>query len=120
MGNEGAGVQPGFDQWVSFRGQGVYYSPTFNINGKEVKQPEGSYTTDLLTDHAIEWLETLDDDQPFFVYLSHTGVHDEFNPAERHRGRYKDMPILVPPSMYLTPTHNTRRVGSQKPSPGPG
>ncbi|MFC3196125.1 sulfatase [Parapedobacter deserti] len=119
MGNEGAGKQPGFDQWVSFRGQGVYYSPTFNINGEEVKQPEGSYTTDLLTDYAIEWLNSLDDDQPFFLYLSHKGVHAEFEPAERHRGTYKDMPIITPPSMYLTATDSSMRVGTETPYDGP-
>lgn len=119
MGNEGSGKQPGFNQWVSFRGQGAYYSPTFNINGKEVKQPEGSYTTDLLTDYAIDWLNTLDSDQPFFLYLSHKGVHAEFDPAERHRGLYKDMPVVCPPSMYLTATDSSRRVGIETPYDGP-
>jgi len=119
MGNEGSGKQPGFDQWVSFRGQGVYYSPTFNINGKEVKQPEGSYTTDLLTDYAIDWLNTLEEDQPFFLYLSHKGVHAEFQPAERHKGTYHDMPIITPPSMYLTATDSSKRVGRETPYDGP-
>jgi len=119
MGDEDSGVQPGFDQWVSFRGQGVYYSPTFNINGKEIKQPDGSYTTDLLTNYAIDWLSTLDRDQPFFLYLSHKGVHAEFSPAERHRGSYHDMPIVCPPSMYLTATDSSRRVGIETPYDGP-
>jgi len=119
MGNMDGSKQPGFDQWVSFRDQGVYYSPTFNINGKEVKQPEGSYTTDLLTDYAIDWLNTLDSGQPFFLYLSHKGVHAEFEPAERHRGSYKDMPIICPPSMYLTATDSSRRVGIETPYDGP-
>jgi len=119
MGNEGSGKQPGFDQWVSFRGQGVYYSPTFNINGKEVKQPEGSYTTDLLTHYAIDWLNTLEEDQPFFLYLSHKGVHAEFQPAERHKGTYHDMPIITPPSMYLTATDSSKRVGRETPYDGP-
>ena len=56
MGNTDDQPQPGFDHWISFQGQGVYYDPAFNINGKRVKQPEGSYITDLLTDHAIEWM----------------------------------------------------------------
>ena len=29
-----ADPQPGFDYWVSFRDQGVYYNPVFNVNGK--------------------------------------------------------------------------------------
>src|SRR5689334_41933 len=38
MGNTDDAPQPGFDHWLSFQGQGVYYSPTFNINGKRIKQ----------------------------------------------------------------------------------
>ncbi len=119
MGHDYSGVQPGFDQWVSFRGQGMYYSPTFNINGKEIKQPEGSYTTDLLTDHALDWLGTLRGEEPFFLYLSHKGVHADFDPAERHRGKYRDMPIMTPPSMYLTATDSSKRVGIETPYDGP-
>ena len=52
MGNTGDMPQPGFDYWLSFRGQGVYNDPVFNINGKQVQQPAGSYTTDLLTSYA--------------------------------------------------------------------
>ena len=89
--------KPGFDRWVSFRGQGVYYNPTFNIDG-ERKQFEG-YITDLLTDHAIEWLDDIDREKPFFVYLSHKAVHAEFKPAERHKGMYEDVKITGPQSM---------------------
>ncbi len=37
MGNTDDKPQPGFDHWVSFQGQGVYYNPTFNINGQRDK-----------------------------------------------------------------------------------
>src|SRR5688572_20474654 len=36
MGNTDDKPQPGFDYWLSFLGQGVYYNPVFNINGKNV------------------------------------------------------------------------------------
>ncbi|MCP4975743.1 MAG: sulfatase-like hydrolase/transferase, partial [Maribacter sp.] len=36
MGNHGDEPQPGFTHWESFPGQGVYYNPTLNINGKRV------------------------------------------------------------------------------------
>ena len=39
MGNTDYQPQPGFDYWLSFQGQGVYNNPTFNINGKRIKQP---------------------------------------------------------------------------------
>jgi N-acetylglucosamine-6-sulfatase len=111
MGNTDDAPQPGFDHWLSFQGQGVYYNPTLNINGKRIKQPEGSYTTDLLTDNTIDWLTKRDKKKPFFVYLSHKGVHAEFHPAKRHEGKYANLPIVCPPSMYLTATDSSKTFG---------
>ena len=112
MGNTGDKPQPGFNYWLSFDGQGVYYNPTFNINGKRIKQPAGSYTTDLLTDYAIEWMQKQDKDKPFFLYLSHKGVHAEFQPAKRHEKKYAEVPIITPPSMYLTATDSSKYFGT--------
>ncbi|MDB5247503.1 MAG: hypothetical protein JWQ40_1897 [Segetibacter sp.] len=111
MGNTDDQPQPGFDHWVSFRGQGVYYKPTLNIDGKRVPQAEGSYTSDLLTDQAIDWLDKRNKQKPFFVYLSHKGVHAEFQPARRHEGKYANIPIVTPPSMYLTATDSSKFYG---------
>lgn len=109
MGHTNAMPQPGFNEWVSFRGQGVYWDPTFNINGKTVKK-EG-YMTNLLTDFALGWLDTIDRDKPFFIYLSHKAVHAEFMPEKKFEGMYKDMPVICPPSMYLTVTDSSRYIG---------
>jgi arylsulfatase A-like enzyme len=111
MGNTDDKPQPGFDYWLSFQGQGVYYNPTFNINGKRIKQPEGSYTTDLLTDYAIGWMNKRNKQKPFFIYLSHKGVHAEFQPAKRHESKYANVPIICPPSMYLTATDSSKTYG---------
>ena len=99
MGAETDMPQPGFDQWVSFRGQGTY-SPNpngLNINGKKVSQK--GYITDELTDYALDWLKTLPNEQPYFLYLSHKAVHAEFEPAARHKGMYKDAKFIYPPTM---------------------
>ena len=65
-----------------------------NINGKPV--PQKGYITDELTDYALEWLGGRDDDEPFFLYLSHKAVHAEFRPAERHRHLYADVDVPEP------------------------
>ncbi|WP_428656654.1 sulfatase family protein [Runella sp.] len=119
MGNGDDAPQPGFDYWLSFKGQGVYYSPTFNINGKQVTHKDG-YTTDLLTDYAIEWMGKQDKNKPFFVYLSHKAVHADFQPAKRHAGVYKDMPIHYPASMYLTKSDTSKIWGTNAKDPETG
>lgn len=103
---EGAGSdmpRPGFDHWISFRGQGVYHDPELNVNG-ERRRVKG-YTTDILTDSAIAWLQRQRRDRsgrPFFLILSHKAVHAEFEPAPRHWGRYASVPIPYPPTMANT------------------
>lgn len=99
MGAETDEPKEGFDQWVSFRGQGTYLpNPDgLNINGR--KTPQRGYITDELTEYALEWLRTLPKEQPYFLYLSHKAVHAEFHPAKRHEGMYKDAQFVYPPTM---------------------
>ncbi len=102
MGHEDDSPQPGFDQWISFLGQGTYMpSPSgLNINGKKV--PQKGYITDELTDYALEWMGTLPREQPFFLYLSHKAVHAEFLPAARHKGKYAKEKFVPPATMDPT------------------
>ena len=101
MGEDDDRPRPGFDRWVSFRGQGAYTDPVLNIDGERVERQ--GYTTDILTDYAVDWLETeRDPSKPFFLELSHKAVHAEFSPAPRHAGTYRDVTIPYPASMPLT------------------
>ncbi len=99
MGHDHDDPRPGFDHWVSFRGQGTYFDPTLNIDGerREVK----GYTTDVLTDHALEWLRK-ERSKPFLLFLGFKAVHYPFQPAKRHHGRYDDAKIPYPETMANT------------------
>jgi N-acetylglucosamine-6-sulfatase len=101
MGGDSDAPQPGFDRWVSFRGQGTYLPSKngLNVDGKSV--PQRGYITDELTDYALEWLKGRTG-RPFFLYLSHKAVHAEFIPAERHKGRYAGKPFVPPRTMADT------------------
>lgn len=111
MGDQDDQPQKGFDHWVSFRGQGDYYNPTLNVDGKRVEHRDSAYITDVLTDYALNWLKQKDQSKSFFLYLSHKAVHANFSPAKRHREKYKDIPIQYPPSMFLTATDTSKTFG---------
>lgn len=102
MGNDPT-PRPGFDYWVGLPGQGRSTNPQLHEDGA-LHEVEG-YTTDLLTDRAIGFIER-ERDGPFLVYLAHKAVHPDvtqrddgsvdpgtergYIPAPRHRGRYDD------------------------------
>jgi N-acetylglucosamine-6-sulfatase len=113
MGEEGAAdrPRPGFDHWESFKGQGVYFNPTLNINGKQVAYTDSSYITDLLTEHAINWLKSRNKSKPFFLYLSHKAVHSPVTPAKRHSGMYKNKKYPLPSTYYQTLSDDYKKLG---------
>jgi N-acetylglucosamine-6-sulfatase len=115
MGNDDM-PRPGFDRWVSFKGQGSYLNPDINEDGKSVK-PSG-YITDILTGYAVDFIKQ-PHDKPFLVYLAHKAIHPEvmqhddgsvnlaaaemFIPAERHRNLYAGEKIPRRPSYQRPP-----------------
>lgn len=109
MGGHSDDPQPGFDRWISFRGQGEYLPDdgkggprhTLNIDGQRVERQ--GYITDELNNHALAWLNSQTGDKPFFLYLSHKAVHADFIPAERHRTSLSRDDVKLPASMADTP-----------------
>ncbi|MBI3694122.1 MAG: sulfatase-like hydrolase/transferase, partial [Acidobacteria bacterium] len=53
MGNDDT-PRPGFDRWVSFKGQGAYFDPELNEDGKRAKVK--GYVTDIFSERAVEFL----------------------------------------------------------------
>ena len=100
MGHDNDEPRPGFDHWVSFKGQGTYFDPELNINGK--RQVFKGYNADILTDQALHWLRTRDSKKTFLLYLSYKAVHFPFTPAPRHSQRYQGKKIPYPATMANT------------------
>lgn len=95
MGNDDR-PRPGFDRWVSFRGQGTYEDPALNIDGEQVKTQ--GYMTDILTGHAVEFLRR-PHSRPFALCLGHKAVHGPFTPAPRHAGLYQSEALPERPNL---------------------
>lgn len=99
MGGETDAPRPGFDRWISFRGQGQYVDPTFNFDGSRRQAP--GYVTDIITEESLKFVRE-NASRPFMLYMSHKGVHAEFTPAARHRDLYASEPVPKPGSMADT------------------
>ena len=78
MGHEDDSPRPGFDRWVSFVGQGVYFDPELNIDGEPARG--SGYMTDILTDEAVSFIEASSREEPFLAVISHKAVHPEIFP----------------------------------------
>jgi arylsulfatase A-like enzyme len=85
MGNDDT-PRAGFDHWVSFKGQGRYDNPQFNVNGERIERQ--GYMTDLLSEYAVEYVKRRHD-KPFAMTLAHKAVHGPFVPAARHNDLYQ-------------------------------
>jgi N-acetylglucosamine-6-sulfatase len=87
--------RPGFDTWVSFKGQGIYLDPVVNVEGR-VRQLDG-HMTDWLNRWALEFVRR-PHRKPFLLYLSHKALHTPYLPAKRHESLYAGARYLPPPS----------------------
>jgi len=81
MGEASDDPRPGFDFWMSHKGQGNYFDTAFNINGtRDVLK--GYYTT-RVTEKAIEWLRK-PRSKPFCLILGHKASHGPFHPEPKY------------------------------------
>jgi arylsulfatase A-like enzyme len=89
--------RPGFDRWVSFKGQGTYTNCTLNFDGERHKVP--GYITDILNSNAVEFINR-PHTKPFVLYLAHKAVHGPFTPPERYKHLYDDVKLPFPVSIH--------------------
>ncbi|MBX3592863.1 MAG: sulfatase [Sphingomonas sp.] len=111
MGADSDAPRPGFDKWVSFKGQGSYLpmgdfgqkqQQMLNVDGKAV--PRKDYITDELSGYEMNWLEQeRDPSKPFFLYMSHKAVHGPCIPPPRYANQYKGWTYQLPASFADTP-----------------
>ena len=87
--------RPYFDHWISFKGQGKYNDVEVNVDGR--KEQWKGYTTDILTDRAIAFINRQPKDRPWFCMLSHKAVHEPFEPHPRHRDAFGKEQVDIEP-----------------------
>jgi arylsulfatase A-like enzyme len=88
----------GFDYWKILPGQGHYYNPDF-VTPDGTERIEG-YVTDIITDLAIEWMNSREKDRPFLLMYHHKAPHREWEPADRHYSEFIDKTFDEPETLF--------------------
>lgn len=89
----------GFDDWRILVGQGPYYNPPMIENGRRVERT--GYTTQILTDLALDWLRNRRDrDRPFLLMFQHKAPHRNWQPGPGYLDRYENVNIPEPATLF--------------------
>lgn len=93
------GTDPvGFDMFkfhASSAQQGLYWNPTYNVNGKEEKFK--GYATNLTTNFAMNWLEKeRDQTKPFMMVLQYKAPHRPWEPDKKYENLWEDIEMPYP------------------------
>ena len=90
----------GFDYWEVLPGQGSYVNPDFLQQGGGKKRYSG-YCTDIVTDKALDWLQSKrDKSKPFILMCQHKAPHRNWMPPERYYDLFKGMDMPEPDSLF--------------------
>jgi arylsulfatase A-like enzyme len=92
-----------FDSWKILMGagrQGFYYNPRFiNSQGEDFKQQ--GYSTDIIADDAIDWLQhKRDKKKPFLLMVQFKAPHVPRMPAPRYLNLHDDKKIAAPDNLH--------------------
>ena len=88
----------GFDFWHVLIGQGPYYNPPMKTAGGVVEH-EG-YTTDVITDVALDYLKNRDRGKPFFLMYHHKAPHRNWQPGPKYLTLYDDVTMPEPDNLF--------------------
>ena len=98
LNSESCDPKPGWDRWVCTKG-GSQVDPNINIDGRGSKQK--GFTTDILADYAIDFIErSRADRRPFVLLYAPKSPH---LPANDPRARSLHRPLMPGPSYDAQP-----------------
>ncbi len=102
MGEENDDVRPGFDYFVTHKGQGKYFDTEFRFNGGQRKIVAGYYTH-VVTDMGINWLKQLrtsDPKRPWALIIGHKAPHSFYYPEPKYLHAFDYVHLSYPASAF--------------------
>jgi arylsulfatase A-like enzyme len=88
----------GFDFWRILIDQGPYYNPDMK-DSTGVHRYEG-YTTTVIGDQALQWLDGRDKSRPFFLMVHNKAPHRHWCPEPKYFGYFEKTKFPVPANYF--------------------
>lgn len=110
----------GFDYYNVLHDQGRYWDPILRTAENFYKTPEEwdvhkGFSTDVIADLSVEWLEGRDSKKPFMLMTHFKATHEPFDFPERFKDLYNDVTIPEPVSLFdFSPETTGRSFVGQK------
>lgn len=110
----------GFDYYNVLYDQGRYWDPILRTAANFYKDPaewdvHQGFSTDVIADLSIQWLEERTDDKPFLLMTHFKATHEPFDYPDRYKDLFKDIEIPEPASLYdFSPETTGRSFKGQK------
>lgn len=105
----------GFDHYEVLPGQGRYEDPILQAKDEEDPTTHEGYSTDVITDLALDWLGDRSGEDPFFLACHFKAPHEPWVYADRYEDLFEGRRIPEPASLFEDKSHRseaTRERGS--------
>ncbi|MFA5191308.1 MAG: sulfatase [Verrucomicrobiia bacterium] len=99
MGEDNDAPRPGFNWFVTHKGQGKYFDTEFCINGLRRETPKGYYTH-VVTDMALDWLKRPHDGKPWMLMLGHKAPHSFYFPESKYSNAFASVEVKYPDTAF--------------------
>jgi N-acetylglucosamine-6-sulfatase len=99
MGEDNDEPRPGFDHFVTHKGQGRYFGTEFNFDGRRREVKPGYYTVEV-TDIALDWLKQDHGGKPWMLILGHKAPHSFYTPEPKYERAFDDVRVAYPDSAF--------------------
>ena len=99
MGENNDAPRPGFDWFVTHKGQGKYYDTEWNINDERRELIKGYYTH-IVTDFALGWLKRDHQGKPWALCLGHKAPHSFYVPEPKYARAFDHVRVPYPASAF--------------------
>lgn len=102
----------GFDEFTGFLGGLSDYWNYQLLHGEEQVAGDGKYLTDVLTDHAVDFIERHQDER-FFLEVAYNAPHEPFQAPAELIDEYRDLPVSDEVrTLYAMVTAMDRGIGA--------